>query len=56
MSSLNLLLFGLGPSSKGLGTTLKLYANKIASLHWSLDLGPLSKVALSQVYHLAYKE
>jgi hypothetical protein len=29
-SSLNLPLFGLGPSSKGLGTNLKLSTNKIA--------------------------
>ncbi len=28
--SLNLPLFGLGPSSKGLGTNLKLLTNKIA--------------------------
>jgi hypothetical protein len=40
-------LFGLGPSSKGIGTNLKLSTNKIAWIHWSLDLGPSSKVALS---------
>ncbi len=44
--SLNLPLFGLGPSSKGLGTNLKLLTNKIAWINWSLDLGPSSKVAL----------
>ncbi len=32
---LNLPLFGLGPSSKGLGTNLKLLTNKIAWIHWS---------------------
>jgi hypothetical protein len=36
----------LDPHSKGLGTNLKLSTNKIAWIHWSLDLGPLSKVAL----------
>ncbi len=35
--SFNLQLFGLGPSSKGLGTNLKLWINKIAWIHWSLD-------------------
>jgi hypothetical protein len=46
--SLNLsLFFGLGPSSsKWLGTNLTLSINKIAWIHWSLDLEPLSKVAL----------
>ncbi len=38
---------GLGPSSKGLETNLKLSTNKIAWIHWSLDLGPLSKVSLN---------
>jgi hypothetical protein len=42
----NLSLFGLWPSSKGLGTNLKLLTNKIAWIHWFLDLGPSSKVAL----------
>jgi hypothetical protein len=48
MLSLNLPLFGLGPLSKGLGgTDLKLLTNKIAWIHWSLDLGSLfNKVAL----------
>jgi hypothetical protein len=45
--SLNLPLFGLGPSSIGLGINLKLSTNKIAWIHWSLDLGPSSKVALN---------
>ncbi len=39
--------FGLGPSSKGRGSNLWLSANKIALFHWTLDLGPLSKVALT---------
>ncbi len=47
---LNLPLFDLGPLSKGLGTNLKLSTNKIAWIHWSLDLGPSSKVALSLGY------
>ncbi len=34
-----------GPLSKGLGTNLKLLTNKNAQFHWSLHLGPLSKVA-----------
>jgi hypothetical protein len=41
--SLNLPLFGLGPSSKGLWTNLKLSTNKIAWIHWSLELGPSLK-------------
>jgi hypothetical protein len=45
--SFNLPLFGLGASSKGLGTNLKLSTNKITWIHWSLDLGPSSKVALN---------
>ncbi len=44
---LNLSFFGLGPLSKGLGTNLKLSTNKISWIHWSLDLGPSSEVALS---------
>jgi hypothetical protein len=42
----NCILFGLGPSFKGLGTNLKLSTNKIAWIHWFLDLGPSSKVTL----------
>jgi hypothetical protein len=38
--------FGLGPSSKGLGTNLKLSTIKIVWILWSLDLGPSSKVAI----------
>jgi hypothetical protein len=54
--SLNLPLFGLGPSSKGLGTNLKLSTNKIAWIHWSLDLGPSSEVTLRvQNYALKIK-
>ncbi len=45
--SLNLPLFGLGPTSKGLGTDLKLLTYNIAWIHQSLDPGPSSKVALS---------
>jgi hypothetical protein len=45
--SLNLPLFGLGPSSKGLRTNYNLLTNKIAWIHWSLDLGPSSKVTRS---------
>jgi hypothetical protein len=37
--------FGLGPSSKGLGTNLKFLTNRNAQFHWTLFLGPLSKVA-----------
>ncbi len=44
--SLDLPLFGLGPSFKGLATNLKLSTNKIPWIHWSLDLGPSSKVSL----------
>ncbi len=40
-------VFGLGPSSKGVGTNLKVSTNKIAWIHWSLDLEPSSKVTLS---------
>jgi hypothetical protein len=40
-------LFGLGPSSKGVGTNLNLLTNRIAWIHGSLDLGPSSKVTLS---------
>jgi hypothetical protein len=45
--SLNLPFFDLGPSSKGLGTNLMLSTNKIAWIHWSLELGPSSKVTLN---------
>jgi hypothetical protein len=44
---LDLPLFGLGSSSKDLRTNLKLLTNKIAWIHWSLDVGPWSKVTLS---------
>jgi hypothetical protein len=44
--SLHLPLIGLGPSSKGPGTNLKPLTNKIPWIHWSLDLGPSSKVSL----------
>jgi hypothetical protein len=45
--SLNLPLLGLGPSTGGVGTNLKLSNDKIAWIHSCLDLGPSSKVALS---------
>jgi hypothetical protein len=45
--SLNLPLFGLGALSTGLGTNLKLLTDKIAWIHWSLHLGPSSKIAWS---------
>jgi len=32
---------------KGLGTNLKLFTSKIAWIHWSLDFGPSSEVALN---------
>ncbi len=44
---LNLSLFGLGPWSKGCGSNLWLLANRIALFHWTLDLGPSSKVTLN---------
>jgi hypothetical protein len=43
---LNLSLFGLGPWSEGCGSNLWLLANRIALFHWTLDLGPSSKVTL----------
>ncbi len=45
--SLNLSLFGLGPSSKGHASNFWLSAVMIVLFHWTLDLGPESKVALS---------
>ncbi len=45
--SLDLPLFGLGPSSKGCGSNLWLPTNRIALFHWTLDLQPSSKVAFS---------
>jgi hypothetical protein len=48
--SLNLPLFGLGSSSKGLGTNVKLSTNKIARIHWSLDLRSSSKVTHSDSF------
>ncbi len=53
--SLGLPLVGLGPSSKGLGTNLKLSTNKIAWIHWSLDLGHSSKVALRRETKIWYE-
>ncbi len=44
--SLNLRLLGGEQSSKGKGFNLWLSANRIALFHWTLDLGPSSKVAL----------
>jgi hypothetical protein len=39
--------FGLGPSSKGHGSKLWLSSKSTALFHWTLDLGPSSKVATS---------
>jgi hypothetical protein len=44
--SLNLPLFGLGPTSKGHASNLWLSSNRSALFHWTLDLGNSSKVAL----------
>jgi hypothetical protein len=44
--SLNLPFVGLGLSSKDLGTNLKLSTKKITWIHWSMDLGHSSQVAL----------
>jgi hypothetical protein len=46
----NLICHGLGPSSTGFGTNLKLLTNSNARFHWTLLLGPLSKVALNYIY------
>jgi hypothetical protein len=43
----NLICLGLEFLSEGLGTNLKLLTNRNAQFHWTLLLGPLSKVALS---------
>jgi hypothetical protein len=43
----NLICLYPEPLSKGLETNLKLLMNKNARFHWTLLLGPLSKVALS---------
>jgi hypothetical protein len=43
----NLIRFGLGPLSKCLGTNLKLSTNKNVWVHWTLLLGPLSKMVLN---------
>jgi hypothetical protein len=42
----NLICLGLRPSSKGLGTNLKLLINKNAQFHWTLLLRPLFKMTL----------
>jgi len=52
--SLHLPLFGLGPSSKGHSFNLLFSANRIALLHWTLDLRSSSKVALSTTNPLQY--
>ncbi len=44
---LNHNLICLGPLSKDLGTNLKLLTKRNAQYHWTLLLGPLSKVALT---------
>jgi hypothetical protein len=43
----NLICLGFGPSSKGLGVILKFLTNRNVQFHWTLLLGPLSKVALN---------
>jgi hypothetical protein len=48
--SLDLPLFGLGPSSKGHESNLWLSSNKIALFHWTLELGSSSKVDLRVVH------
>ncbi len=45
--SLDLPLFGLGPSSKGHGSNFWLSANRTALFNWTLDLRRLSKAALN---------
>jgi hypothetical protein len=47
--SINLPLFGLGPSFENLGINLKLSTNKIAWIHWYSDLGPSFKLPLVKV-------
>jgi hypothetical protein len=42
----NLICFDLEPSSKGIGTNLKLWTNRNAQFHWTLLLGPLVKLTL----------
>jgi hypothetical protein len=43
----NLICLGLGPSSKGLATNLKLLTNRNVQFHWALLLGPLPRFALT---------
>jgi hypothetical protein len=50
----NLIRLGLGPLSKGLGTNLNLLTNRNAPFHWTLLLGPLSKVALRLISIINY--
>ncbi len=50
----NMPLFGLGPSSKGHESSLWLSSNKISLFHWTLDLGSLFKVALSNLSNLKF--
>jgi len=45
----NLICFSPEPSSKGLGTNVKLLTNTKAWCHWTLLLETLSKVALSSL-------
>jgi hypothetical protein len=42
----NLICLGLEPLSKDLRINLKLFTNRNARFHWTMLLGPLSKVAL----------
>jgi len=49
--SLDLPLFGLGPSFKGLGSNyLWLSSNRIALFHWTLDLAPSSKMMPNAIF------
>jgi len=43
----NLIYLGHEPLSKSLGTNLKLLTNKNVRFHWTILVGPLSKVALN---------
>jgi hypothetical protein len=49
--SLNSPLFGLGLSSKGRGSDIRLSSIGIALFHWTLDLAPSFKVTLKVSFH-----
>ncbi len=46
----NLICLDPGSLSKDLGTNLKLLIDRNAQFHWTLLLGPFSKVALSMIF------